>query len=160
MEFRPDTGTRGTSSPDSRTEAAGAPGAAEAAVVDGAAGAFSGTAGRTLPGRSCLGLPLPALPLPGLPLPRLPLPRLPGPAGLNAEAPAPGWPNPWPTAVLSRGASWVTVASPGGGAAGCGGSPPGNDMRAALSSAGSTCLRRGSKIQSASCRRPPEMKVS
>jgi hypothetical protein len=52
------------------------------------------------------------------------------------------------------------VASPGGGAAGWGGSLPGSDIRAALSSAGSTCLRRGSNIHSAVCRRPPEMKVS
>src|SRR5271169_5870426 len=63
-------------------------------------------------------------------------------------------------ALLSRGASRVTVASPGGEAAGWGGSAPGSDMRAALSSLGSTCLRRGSKTHSAVCRRPPEVKVS
>ncbi len=33
-------------------------------------------------------------------------------------------------------------------------------MRAALSSLGSTCLRRGSKTHSAVCRRPPEVKPS
>src|SRR5580700_10951253 len=52
-------------------------------------------------------------------------------------------------ALPVRGASRVTVASPGGGAAGWGGSAPGSDMRAALSSLGSTCLRRGSKTHSA-----------
>src|SRR5260370_26622577 len=63
-------------------------------------------------------------------------------------------------ALPIRGASRVTVASPGGGADGWGGSAPGSDMRAALSSLGSTCLRRGSKTHSAVCRPPPEGKVS
>jgi hypothetical protein len=63
-------------------------------------------------------------------------------------------------ALLSRGASWVIVASPGSGAEGWGGSAPGSDMRAALSSLASTCLRRGSKTHSAVWRRPPEVKVS
>ena len=66
----------------------------------------------------------------------------------------------WPDAELSLGARWVTVASPGAGAVGWGGSVPGSDILAALSSAGSTCLRRGSKIHSAVCRRSWEMKVS
>ena len=41
-----------------------------------------------------------------------------------------------------------------------GGFAAGSDIRAALSSAGSTCLRRGSKIHSAACSRPPVMNVS
>ena len=53
----------------------------------------------------------------------------------------------------------ISHGGPGGGA-GWGGSAPGSDMRAALSSAGSTCLRRGSKTHSATCRRPPEVNVS
>ena len=60
-------------------------------------------------------------------------------------------------AIEAAGPGDVIVIAAGGrtGAAGWGGSVPGSDIRAALSSAGSTCLRRGSKFHSAVCRRPP-----
>src|SRR5579862_4375503 len=109
---------------------AGGAGSVGRACGGNAGGAGWGTGGRAGPGRSCLAQP------------SAPGPVVPFPCG---AAPYP---------AVSLGASWVTVASPGRGTADWSGSTPGNDIRAALSSAGSTCLRRGSKTHSATCSRP------
>ena len=82
--------------------------------------------------------------------------RTPTPEPPPAKPPPPP---PIPAAAPSRGASGVTVASPGSATGSGGSSDSGSDSRAALSSSGITCRRRGSKTHSATCSRPPDGNV-